>query len=57
MISDTGGQTNTSVSKKQSRMFGWLGLSVGGVVYAGTQMSLTVTTKFVRPVGLHGLKR
>ena len=38
-------------------MSGWLGLSVGGAVYAGTQMSLTVTTKCVPRVGRHGLKR
>lgn len=38
-------------------MFEWLGLSVGGVVYAGTQTSLTVTTKCVPRVGLQGLGR
>jgi hypothetical protein len=38
-------------------MSGWLGLSVGGAVYAGTQTSLTVTRRFVLRVGPQGLKQ
>ena len=38
-------------------MSGWLGLSVGGAVYAGTRTSLTVTRRFVPRVGPQGLKQ
>ena len=38
-------------------MSGWLGLSVGGAVYAGTLTSLTVTLKFVPRVGLQELRQ
>lgn len=40
-----------------SRMYGWLGLSVGGAGYAGTLMSLTVITVCVLLVERLGLKR
>lgn len=38
-------------------MSGWLGLSVGGAVYAGTLTSLTVTTRFAPLVGRPDLKQ
>jgi hypothetical protein len=38
-------------------MSGWLGLSVGGAVYAGTLTSLTVTRRFVPRVGLQELRQ
>jgi len=54
---DTGGLCKTSVTRKWPRMFGWLGLSVGGAGYAGTLTSRTVITRCVPLVGPHELKR